>query len=463
MKLEELAAFDLGVEAGFLHSSTVQLKGRQGILFVYSAGPAVDPGEECFRIQGIQPVHVALFEMNGRRIWDKQLPDGVLPGIWFVPVLPFDMNRDGEDEIYVLNNTGAPFSFMHRKLERWDAETGTKTGSWPWPFNTFEERMSLSYRFYLVGGYAHGEPVLVTCQGTYANMYLQGWRDNHVPRWELVIRKEEPGPRASHVTPVLDINGDGVDELFWGERMLSMEDGHEIIDLAPNYQGHSDVVIPYQNYKTGEWYVFTCREGDERPGRKRVFTFRLNADIAWEQVDYGHMHTAWAANVLEDYGKIVMVMRQRFVPDEYGLEHALDGVFYFDAYTGEPVDFHMPCAGTEMYPVDLDGDGYHEFYVFTGALKGAILDRKGRIIARLPDEPERYAEGTVRMGRLLPHAGEQLMIAERDGTCVYIYGDAEACDGPIMQKRYAMPYLTFMQKLMSSGYNCVGSQGSCGV
>ena len=203
MKLEELAAFDLGVEAGFLHSSTVQLKGRQGILFVYSAGPAVDPGEECFRIQGIQPVHVALFEMNGRRIWDKQLPDGVLPGIWFVPVLPFDMNRDGEDEIYVLNNTGA--------------------------------------------------------------------------------------------------------------------------------------------------------------------------------------------------------------------------------------------------------------------LKGAILDRKGRIIARLPDEPERYAEGTVRMGRLLPHAGEQLMIAERDGTCVHIYGDAEACDGPIMQKRYAMPYLTFMQKLMSSGYNCIGSQGSCGV
>lgn len=463
MKLEQLASFDLGVSAGFLHSASVHLQNREAVLFVFSAGPAVDPGEECFRINGIQPVKLALFEMDGTKLWEKTLPDGVLPGIWFVPVLPFDMNQDGIDEIYVLNNTGAPFSFMHRKLERLDALTGEVTGSWPWPWNTFEERMSLCYRFYLVGGYAHGQPVLVTCQGTYANMYLQGWNDDLAPRWEITIRKEDPGPRASHVTPVLDINGDGVDELFWGERLLSLDDGHEIIDLAPDYHGHSDVIIPYQDYKTNEWYVFTCREGDEQPGVKRVFTFKLNGELAWQQVDYGHMHTAWAANVLEDYGKIIMTMRQRFVPDEFGLEHELDGIFYFDAFTGQPVDFQLPCPGTEVYPVDLDGDGYHEFYCFTGPLKGTILNRHGQEIARLPGDPEAYRDGTVRMGKLLQHPGEQLMVPQKGGSLVYIIGDADAQDSPLLQRRYTLPYLSFMQRLMASGYNCVGSQGSCGV
>ena len=40
MKLEELAAFDLGVEAGFLHSSTVQLKGRQAFCFLGGSSPS---------------------------------------------------------------------------------------------------------------------------------------------------------------------------------------------------------------------------------------------------------------------------------------------------------------------------------------------------------------------------------------------------------------------------------------
>ena len=464
MKLQCMNEYDLGVNPGFVHSAAVRLGDRDAELFVYSAGDAVDPGEECFRIRNIQPVHIALFEKDGRRIWDKELPDGVLPGIWFVPVLPFDMNRDGIDEIYVLNNTGAPFSFMHRKLERWDALTGEVTGSWPWPWNTFEERMSLCYRFYLIGGYAHGEPALITCQGTYANMYLQGWNDDHMPRWELTIRKEDIGPRASHVTPVLDINGDGVDELFWGERILSVDDGHEIIDLAPDYHGHSDVVIPYRNYETGEWLIFTCREDDEREGQKRVQVFRPDGSKAWEDVDYGHMHTAWAANMKDGFGKIIMVMRERFVPDEYGLEHELDGIFYYDAFTGEKTEVSLPCKGTEVCPLDIDGDGYHEFYVTEGEYRGCILNRFGEIIARLPGDGKDYIDYTIRIGKINRSPGEQLMICkEKDNTKVYVFGDADAAEGDIMKKRYEMPYLTFMQKLMASGYNCAGSQGSCGV
>ncbi|MBO5070868.1 MAG: hypothetical protein J6C37_10995 [Roseburia sp.] len=459
MELKCLASFDLGVVPHMLRSSNVTLKDREAILFLYSAGIAVDPGEELFQFKGIQPVHMALFELDGRKIWDKQLPDGVLPGPWFVPVVAFDMDEDGQDEIYFVNNTGAPFSFLHRKLERLDALTGETTCVWKWPDTTFHERMSLSYRFYIVAGYAHGKPVLVTAQGTYSNMYLQGWNNDMEKRWAIEIPASAPGPRASHVTPVIDINEDGVDELFWGERLLSLDDGHEVINYAPDFNGHSDGIIPYQDYETGKWYVFTCREDEGPKDQKRVYSFKSNGEVAWAQIDYGHMHDAWGANVLDGHKKIFMTMRNRFVPDDSGFNHVEDGIFYFDALTGEPVDFKLPCRGTDVIPLDLDGDGYHEFLVTAGAMAGSILNRFGEVIATLPTG-ELY---NVRMGKILSVPGEQMMLIAKESTKVEIYGDTEACDGAIMQKRYATGYLTFMQKLMASGYNSFGSHVACGV
>jgi hypothetical protein len=257
---------------------------------------------------------------------------------------------------------------------------------------------------------------------------------------------------------VLDINGDGVDELLWGERLLSLDDGHEVIDYAPAYPGHSDVIIPCLNYKTGDWQIFTCREGDG-PGEKRVISFREKGGVAWEQIEYGHMHDGWAANVLDGYGKIVMCMRYRFVPDDCGFNHVEDGIFYFDAYTGAPVDFAMPCRGTELLPLDLDGDGYHEFLVFEGERHGTVLNRHGVEIAEFPFRDIH----PIRLGKILPNAGEQVMISIPGSTCVEIYGDADAQDGEIMRLRYQNGYLSFMQKLMATGYNNVGSHVACGV
>ncbi|MBQ8952771.1 MAG: hypothetical protein IJ048_01525, partial [Clostridia bacterium] len=63
----------------------------------------------------------------------------------------------------------------------------------------------------------------------------------------------------------------------------------------------------------------------------------------------------------------------------------------------------------------------------------------------------------------LDHPGEHVMLVGADGHSVEIWGDAEAEDGEIMKRRYAGPYLSFMQKLMATGYNAVGSQASCGM
>ena len=460
MNLTCVNKFKFDEKLGYTHSATVNLGDREAQLFVYSHGGGVDPGEELFHYKHIKPMHISLYEMDGTLIWHKQLPDGVLPGIWWCPAVPFDMDKDGVDEIYFINNTGAPFSFMHRKLQRLNALTGEVTGSWPWSWNTFEERMSLSYRFYIVAGYAHGEPVLVTCQGTYGNMYLQGYNNDMQLRWETVIKAEDPGPRASHVTPVIDINNDGVDELFWGERLLSLDDGREIVDLAPNYKGHSDLIVPFMaKDNDDEWYIFTCREGDERPDQKRVYTFRPDGTVAWEAVDFGHMHTAWIANVKEgengDYRKIAMTMQQVFDPNAPGFTHNVTGVFFFDAYTGEKLNYNLPYPAYHVHPIDINGDGYHEFYVMEEGHVGDIIDINGNKLAHI--ESDSY----IRFGKIVDLPGEHIMV--KNGDTVEIWADKDAVDGEIMQRRYKRPYLKFMQKLMATGYNSVGTEITCGM
>ena len=206
MNIKCLKEFDLGMAAKQVRSVPVNMgNGEQAILFVYSAEECIDPGEEYYH-HPKDTLKLALFDMSGKRLWTRDLGEGVIPGIWFCPVLPFDLNKDGVDEIYFLNNLNPnrPFTFVYRRLAALDPKNGEIVGSWQWPFNTFNDRLSLSYRFYLVAGYAHGEPVLVTSQGTYGDMYLQGYGPGMVKKWETVIRADEEGPRASHLTPVLE-------------------------------------------------------------------------------------------------------------------------------------------------------------------------------------------------------------------------------------------------------------------
>lgn len=303
-------------------------------------------------------------------------------------------------------------------------------------------------------GYANGQPILVTSQGTYRDMYLQGYGPGMEKKWEIVI-KDNDGPRASHVTPVWDMNGDGVDELLWGERILSIEDGHEVCCLAPDYCGHSDILTPFEDYKTGKMYLFTCREGGEN-GDKRVQVFNLNGGMVWKDIDHGHMHTGWVATLLDDYRKLIMVKRiERRTTEDY-MVYADDGEFYYDAYTGEPMDWPFQIRGSDMIPIDFNGDGYHELLVIRGDQAGTVFDRHGEVVGHLSGHE-------VRAGRLLEHPGEQIMLWTPGTSVVNIVGDAEAVDGDIIRHRHEGNYHSFMQKLMASGYNAVGADISAGI
>ena len=115
-----------------------------------------------------------------------------------------------------------------------------------------------------MGGYVKGKPILLTAQGTYGAMAIQGWNRDMSLRWEHRIPKEAKGCKGSHVSPVVDINSDGVDDLLWGERCIELDKGTQLFcaDVS-TWEGHSDIIQPVYNYSGKTWSFFTCRKSYE--------------------------------------------------------------------------------------------------------------------------------------------------------------------------------------------------------
>ncbi len=375
------------------------------ILAIYSSERGVDPWSEAFFFPK-DTLKMALFTDRGEMLWRRDLGPSVMPGAHFCPVSAFDLDGDGKDEIWFVNNIDLdhPLSLRGRRLERIDAATGKTTGQWYWP-NLAGDTQSLSHthRNFIFGGYVRGEPVLVTAQGTYGPMFLQGWRPDMTQRWDLRIAEDEPGARSSHGYTVIDLNDDGVDEVLWGERCIELDTGTELFCADRDvYHGHSDVVQPFQDPATDRWYIYTCREGDPKAS-PRVAVFDDKGQRVWGHVDKGHMDMGWVAKIGENGRPIAMAIRiggKHFTPD--GVVHDKPEQFTFDALTGEEYPLDFDTYGT--IPADIDGDGYDELL-----RKGEILDRHGNVIGEI--------DGIIRgTWKYIDHPKLQILSYKSDGS-----------------------------------------------
>jgi len=467
MDIKCVAEFDLGIKLGQVRSVPVNLGNKgEGILFIYSSQPNLDPWEEAF-YWPVDTLKMAVYTRKGERLWVKDLGVGVIPGIWFTPVMSFDLDGDGLDEIWFVNNINheAPLSLNGRRLERLDPLTGKSTGFWPWPRHTENEPLSLRYRYFIAGGYVRGKPVLVTCQGTYTDMFLQGWDPGMKNRWDIVIPDEEPGARSSHVCPVIDFDKDGVDEIFWGERLLSLDDGHEVFCCdREKFHGHSDIIIPFTNPEDGKMYIYTCREGHEVPGEQRVWLYDEKGRSVWHAVDEGHMHRGWVANIGENYRKVALAMRLNRVVIDGMMREAKPNDYYFDVMTGKEVKLTFPGRGSDYIPLDFDGDGYHEFYNVVGDEDNKTNDDSGWVIDRFGHRIHHIGGKQVRSGKVFDDIpGDQIMLFYPDEKKVRIWGCPGTVENDVYKARHNTVFHTFNQRLMGTGYNHINAVISCAM
>lgn len=444
---QPVVELNLGVPIGQLRAVPVSLGNDKpnAIAAMYSEDAEIDPYIGMFFF----PQHtlkIILFDETGNVLWKKDLGKGVVPGVWFSPIFAFDLDQDGQDEIWIIGNKDPehPLDFRKYVLEKLNPQTGESEGQWPWPMPKTPQSMSHLYRHFIMGGYVKGQPVLVTAQGTYGTMAIQGWNPDMSLRWEHKISAEEKGSRGSHVTPVVDINNDGVDDLLWGERCIELDTGSQLFCAdEENWQGHSDIIQPVYNYSNKTWGIFTCREGFLRQGPRIVF-FDQNGKRVWGHLDEGHIDTGWAARLGKN-GEVVVLGVKVGEKVRTAEGESRTGVVEntFEPFSGKAIDLGFNVYTT--IPVDINGDGIHELVKGYFEGEGTVLDKNGKTIGNIGGLSAMASKFT----RL---AGEQILSYSKDGI-VSIWADKNAIDNQRARDRYNNPFYKVNQKQTGNGYN----------
>lgn len=431
IKIKEEFAVDLGGPVLQYKVMPAKLGGcRKGFVAFYASCYDVDMHYSMF-VSPSDHLHAIAFDTKGEILWKKDL--NIWPSAALYNFTLIDMDEDGKDEIYVVNNSDPihPLWVEAYVMERRDVLTGEVTGQWPWPNYGGIERSMWYFRNHIFGGYDQGMPVLVTAQGTYADMYFQAWNPDMSEKWKLNISAESKGARGSHSFPVVDIDKDGCDEVLWGERCLSLHDGKELFCIEKeNWRGHSDMCQPVYDDENDCWMVYVNRESHEQQG-PRIGMYDRFGNPIWTAVDWGHIHKGWVGRIGED-GRLVANGMRITGQTKDAVNRYYTGIteFTFDALTGQEIK--IPYSLFDTAPVDIDGDGLHEILRGVAGGNTELLDRKGNQIFHMG--------GKVAMNtKILDFPGEQVMIYGPDGK-VRVFRDVNAKDCERAKARYRLPY-----------------------
>jgi len=410
----------------------------RGLVLAHSDFPNIDPYPPYVRWP-TDSLKVSAFSLEGRRLWQKEL--GIMPGIWWCPVFPFDLDGDGADELYLVNSS-EPERPLHANvlvLETYVPATGELRDARPWPRVNLNQSLSNVFRNFINAGYSHGRPRLITAQGTYGHWQMQCWDAQWNEVWTRTKTPDDPGCDGSHMFPVLDIDGDGRDELFYGERCMDIDTGKDLwIADAEAWRGHSDIVMPTLDRNTDRWLIYTCREKPEPPEARGVVMFDDHGRELWGHRNMQHVHMGWTARLCDDG------THRCYALEMTGGKTGVLGEHFYDI-DGHPLEVPFPLQST--LPVDFDGDGLHELVYAGGERKGVVIDREGREMARLLGNP-----GIGPKSKFLDYPGEQIMTWDENGT-IRIYGWPQAEDTAAARRRYEHPYYVACDRLWAVGYN----------
>lgn len=130
--IKEYLKLSLGSPIGQLRAIPVSLgkNAPSAVLVIYCADFDVDPNRDMFFFP-TDTLKMVLFTQNGEILWKRDLGKAVVPGVWFCPVFAFDLDGDGKDEIWFVNNLNSdhPLSVLGIVLRGLMFRTAQQQGS----------------------------------------------------------------------------------------------------------------------------------------------------------------------------------------------------------------------------------------------------------------------------------------------------------------------------------------------
>jgi rhamnogalacturonan endolyase len=169
---------------------------------------------------------------DGTFLWRKDLGLGIEPGIWYSPMIAYDLNGDGKAEVALKTGPNQRDADGRvREGEEWvsvlDGMTGKEIarGNWPERSPRYGD-YNRNNRNQMGVAYLDGKtPALLVARGTYKLMVCDAWQlnsGNLEQLWHWDGDEENPVIRSqgAHGMHCADVDNDGRDEILLGAVML---------------------------------------------------------------------------------------------------------------------------------------------------------------------------------------------------------------------------------------------------
>lgn len=224
------------------------------------------PSKESLKLRAING-------RTGRPMWTFDLGKGIEMGVWYSPFVAYDLDGDGKAEVVTKTNDRplmAKYKEGHRviggaeRLTVLDGVTGEVRAQAPWPNRGGLGDYNQQNRNLLAVAYLDGQrPAVVVNRGTYQHAKIEAWlfdgRELSL-KWMWSTLDEGMAKYAgsgAHNSLAADIDGDGMDEFFWGCVCLDGDGEAARVKWAVWMPGQEDV------FTIG--HVDTLALGDIRP------------------------------------------------------------------------------------------------------------------------------------------------------------------------------------------------------
>ncbi len=475
--------FDLGqpYKQARVVSGDLNGDGEPEFVVAYSAYQNVDPYESAWS-KSEDTVKVAAFLPTGKRLWELDLGSGIEAGMDYQPMIVWDLDGDGRAEVILKTNKSQdPLDYSGERITVLDGMSGhvKREAKWPSPPWSPNRRRTGNLsdtakgiwsdynndsRNYLAIAHLDGkDPYVIAARGTYKSQRIWaldknlhrvwernlgldhystegfpnislGFWDRLTKFWSMNNKMEHlfsrfttgskvDQYRSTHYLPVADIDGDGKEEILWGERCIG-ENGKELWAIKEKipYPGHPDVVFPADILPSRKGKeIFYAREGGVGKNEKiGMYLADSQGNILWARWGYHHIDKGWVGKITADQEGLQclgvdLVDKQESKSGPWKLIEPLGFLWNAEGkLLGNP-----PASWYDSIPVDWDGDGVREI-VFTK--DGKIQKYGGPVVEKLSAECLWGAD-------LYGDHREEIVAAPGDGK-IYIFFNAGEFGGP---------------------------------
>lgn len=198
------------------------------------------------------------YRHDGTFLWRYDMGWAIEEGIWYSPIVAYDVDGDGRAEVYCKAGEGDPreptghVTSGPEYLVKLDGLTGKVVTKRPWPSREGIDNYNYYSRNLLGIAWLDGKrPHLIVQRGTYTLIKVQAYDPdlNEVWRWDSSMEQRKYASQGMHGMHAADIDEDGRDELILGSCVLddngkglwTREVGHPdtcyVADIVPSLPG----------------------------------------------------------------------------------------------------------------------------------------------------------------------------------------------------------------------------------